>query len=115
MTKKLYQHLVNILCCGNINEECLSADDIPIQDVNQSAQTDTPLDSITEEQDDPDKMKTKAVSALKHLPKLPGLTKKHKTKNNPQGDPPLELQVNNSEMNDSLANEINHAVHISAV
>lgn len=74
------------------------------------------MDSITEEQEDHDKMKTKAVSALKHLPKLPGLTKKHKTKNNPQqGDQQLELQINNSEIMDSSVNEVNHPVHISAV
>lgn len=105
----------NLFLPCDFNEQFISLDDIPIQDVNQANQTETPLDSITEEQEDADKTKTKAVSALKHLPKLPGLSKKHKTKNNPQqGDQQLELQIN-SEINDSLANEVNHAVHISAV
>lgn len=98
----------------DFNDQFISLDDIPIQDVNQPAPTETPLDSITEEQEDPDKTKTKAVSALKHLPKLPGLTKKHKSKPNAQGDQQIEMQINNSEV-DSLTNDINHAVHISAV
>lgn len=59
------------------------ADDIPIQD-----EVEPTLDSITEEQHEEtgEKGKTKMtpVGALKHLQKLPGLSKKHKTKNNPQ-------------------------------
>nr|CAH7713663.1 unnamed protein product [Callosobruchus chinensis] len=63
-------------------------DDIPIQDPNQPAQSDVPLDSITEEHEDGDK-KSKA-GALKHLPKLPGLSKKHKQ--NKQGEQVSEFQ-----------------------
>lgn len=47
------------------------------------------LDSITEEQHEETekgKTKTTSVGALKHLQKLPGLSKKHKTKNNPQSE-----------------------------
>lgn len=108
------ENSVHTIFSCDFNKQFISLDDIPIQDINQAAQTETPLDSITEEQEDPDKTKTKAVSALKHLPKLPGLTKKHKTKNHPQGDQQLELQINNSEV-DTLGNDMNHAVHISAV
>lgn len=63
------------LCC---------ADDIPIQD-----EVETTLDSITEEQEEAEKGKTKStpVGALKHLQKLPGLSKKHKTKSNPSNEP----------------------------
>lgn len=104
---------MNYFTCDS-NKHFILPDDIPIQDVNQTAQTDTPLDSITEEQEDPDKTKSKSVSALKHLPKLPGLTKKHKLKTNLQADQPIEMQVNNSEV-DSLVTDLNHAVHISAV
>ncbi|KAG5897445.1 hypothetical protein JTB14_002706 [Gonioctena quinquepunctata] len=66
-------------------------DDIPIQDPNQPSQSEAALDSITEEQEDVEKAKTKgSSSALKHLPKIPGIGKKHKAKNIPQqGD--LEL------------------------
>lgn len=92
-------------------------DDIPIQD-DQQIQTDVPLDSITEEQEDNDKIKNKTVSALKHLPKLPGLTKKHKdkTKNVPQGDQLLELNSSVDGVLDSSNNDTNYnAVHVSAV
>lgn len=60
------------------------ADDIPIQD-----EVEPTLDSITEEQpEETEKGKSKhtPVGALKHLQKLPGLSKKHKTKNNPPNE-----------------------------
>lgn len=86
-------------------------DDIPIQDVNQPIPNETPLDSITEEQEDVDKTKTKgSVSALKHLPKLPGLGKKHKTKN--LQEQAVELSGSN-ESNEPL--DSSHTIHVSAV
>nr|CAI5829524.1 unnamed protein product [Callosobruchus analis] len=93
-------------------------DDIPIQDPNQSAQSDVPLDSITEEHEDGDK-KSKA-GALKHLPKLPGLSKKHKQ--NKQGEQ-MEMAGGDQEKEGSSGGgggggggvEMNHAVHVSAV
>ncbi|CAG9768585.1 unnamed protein product [Ceutorhynchus assimilis] len=86
-------------------------DDIPIQ-VDQQ-QADATLDSITEEQEENDKAKNKTVSALKHLPKLPGLTKKHKTKNISQGDTLTEVTIDG--ILDS-SNEGNYnSVHVSAV
>lgn len=60
------------------------ADDIPIQD-----DVEPTLDSITEEQtEETEKGKTKStpVGALKHLQKLPGLSKKHKAKTNPSSE-----------------------------
>lgn len=54
------------------------------------------LDSITEEQhEETEKGKSKMtpVGALKHLQKLPGLSKKHKTKNNPQQS---EIEMGNA-------------------
>ncbi|XP_063901568.1 hyccin [Zophobas morio] len=89
-------------------------DDIPIQDEHQ---TEVPLDSITEEQEEADKSKSRgSVSALKHLPKLPGLGKKHKTKN-PQGqDQQVELQnIAGEPPVESPPTDFNHAVHVSAV
>lgn len=52
------------------------------------------LDSITEEHEEIEKGKTKStpVGALKHLQKLPGLSKKHKMKNNP----PNEIEMGNA-------------------
>ncbi|CAH1966558.1 unnamed protein product [Acanthoscelides obtectus] len=82
-------------------------DDIPIQDPNQTTQSEVPLDSITEEHEDGDK-KSKA-GALKHLPKLPGLSKKHKQ--NKQGEQ-VEMAGGDQEKGNV---EINHAVHVSAV
>ena len=92
----------------------MCADDIPIQDEHQ---TEVPLDSITEEQEEADKSKSRgSVSALKHLPKLPGLGKKHKTKN-PQGqDQQVELQnIAGEPPVESPPTDFNHAVHVSAV
>ncbi|XP_030763184.1 hyccin [Sitophilus oryzae] len=88
-------------------------DDIPIQ--NEQQQSDVPLDSITEEQEEGDKSKNKTV--LKHLPKLPGLTKKHKekVKNNLQGDQNVEM-TSTVDAVDSSCNDNNYnAVHVSAV
>lgn len=95
----------------------MPADDIPIQDVNQQAQqADVPLDSISEEQEDPDKGKSRSsVGARKHLPKLPGLSKKHKVKNNPQGEQQqMEMAGGGDQSNEIILND-NHAVHVSAV
>lgn len=104
-------------------------DDIPIQDdQHNQQQNDAGLDSITEEQEETDKGKktSASVSALKHLPKLPGLSKKHKTKNNPSSQQ-QQLQQNNSSadlelttgggdiQNDSPSTDSNHTVHVSAV
>ncbi|XP_060517006.1 hyccin [Cylas formicarius] len=89
-------------------------DDIPIQDNQQQQQQEVPLDSITEEQEDIDKGKSKG-SALKHLPKLPGLSKKHK-KSVPQGEQPVELTSINDGLTDLPGNDTNyHSVHVSAV
>ncbi|KAL1514188.1 hypothetical protein ABEB36_003484 [Hypothenemus hampei] len=91
-------------------------DDIPIQDAEQ--QNDPPLDSITEEQDEIEKTKNKAVSALKHLPKLPGLTKKHKDKSKSisQGDQGVELNSTIDGILETSNNDTSYsAVHVSAV
>lgn len=92
-------------------------DDIPIQDVNQQPQqVDVPLDSISEEQEDPDKGKSRgSAGARKHLPKLPGLSKKHKVKNNPQGEQQLEMAGSGDQSAEIIPNDANHAVHVSAV
>ncbi|EFA04775.2 hyccin isoform X2 [Tribolium castaneum] len=89
-------------------------DDIPIQDEHQ---TEVPLDSITEEQEEADKSKPRgSVSALKHLPKLPGLGKKHKVKNPPSGGDQVEMQNAGGESTaESPSTDFNHAVHVSAV
>lgn len=95
----------------------MCADDIPIQDDVEA------LDSITEEQEDTEKSKTKgsSVSALKHLPKLPGLSKKHKTKNSPAVEQPQQLEMipaSGDQVNsvvESPPTETQHAVHVSAV
>jgi hypothetical protein len=90
------------------------ADDIPIQDEHQ---TEVPLDSITEEQEEADKTKSRgSVSALKHLPKLPGLGKKHKIKIQ-QGQDQVEMMQNASgePTVESPPTDFNHAVHVSAV
>lgn len=99
-------------------------DDIPIQDDQQPA-SEVPLDSITEEQEETEKGKSRgSVSALKHLPKLPGLSKKHKIKQQQQhqagGDQQTALEMNTNastgdQMNDSPSNDSNHTVHVSAV
>ncbi|KAF7278078.1 PI4KA lipid kinase complex subunit hyccin [Rhynchophorus ferrugineus] len=92
-------------------------DDIPIQDDAQQP-SDTPLDSITEEQEEGDKSNKKTVSALKHLPKLPGLTKKHKdkVKNSSQGDQNMEMTSTVDGVVDPSCNDNNYnAVHVSAV
>ncbi|VEN49819.1 unnamed protein product [Callosobruchus maculatus] len=87
-------------------------DDIPIQDPNQpAAQSEVPLDSITEEHEDGDK-KSKA-GALKHLPKLPGLSKKHKQ--NKQGEQVEMTGGGDQEKDGGGGVEMNHAVHVSAV
>ncbi|XP_068903696.1 hyccin isoform X3 [Tenebrio molitor] len=89
-------------------------DDIPIQDEHQ---TEVPLDSITEEQEEADKTKSRgSVSALKHLPKLPGLGKKHKIKIQ-QGQDQVEMMQNASgePTVESPPTDFNHAVHVSAV
>lgn len=76
---------------------CDCADDIPIQDEVEPA-----LDSITEEHEETEKGKTKStpVGALKHLQKLPGLSKKHhhKTKNNP----PNEIEMGGAGSGDQV-------------
>lgn len=94
----------------------MCADDIPIQDEHQ---TEAPLDSITEEQEEADKSKSRgSVSALKHLPKLPGLGKKHKAKNTQSQEQPqtVELQQNlgGDQSLESPSPDYNH-VHVSAV
>ncbi|XP_050302223.1 hyccin [Anthonomus grandis grandis] len=95
-------------------------DDIPIQDDQQNP-PEAPLDSITEEQEENEKIKNKTVSALKHLPKLPGLTKKHKEKNKncvQQGDQ-QNIELNNSQIDGAMDlnsdSNYNSAVHVSAV
>ncbi|CAG9859574.1 unnamed protein product [Phyllotreta striolata] len=91
-------------------------DDIPIQDPNQPMAAEAALDSITEEQEDMEKVKTKSsVSALKHLPKIPGIGKKHKAKNNPQGDHTTEMAAIGAEMANDVLTDSNHTVHVSAV
>ncbi|GJQ69798.1 hypothetical protein Trydic_g22356 [Trypoxylus dichotomus] len=74
-------------------------DDIPIQD-NEGESS---LNSIVEEgQENTEKVKFRgrSGSALKHLPKLSGLSKKPKTKNSPtpprhslESDPPIEMHL----------------------
>lgn len=98
----------------------LFPDDIPIQDDQQQQNENAPLDSITEEQEDNDKTKSKAVSALKHLPKhLSGLAKKHKDKSKHaiQGDQSVEMNSTlDGIMDINTNNDIGHnAVHVSAV
>ncbi|XP_045472873.1 hyccin isoform X2 [Harmonia axyridis] len=86
-------------------------DDIPIQDDHHQ----DPLDSITEEQEETEKSKSKgSVSALKgHLPKLPGLSKKHKEKNKPAE---VEMTAASGDMSEFTSNtEFNNTVHVSAV
>ncbi|XP_044751893.1 hyccin [Coccinella septempunctata] len=87
-------------------------DDIPIQDEHHQ----DPLDSITEEQEETEKSKSKgSVSALKgHLPKLPGLSKKHKDKNKPSD---VEMAAASGDMSELTMNnsEFGNTVHISAV
>ncbi|XP_023012705.2 PI4KA lipid kinase complex subunit hyccin isoform X1 [Leptinotarsa decemlineata] len=93
-------------------------DDIPIQDLNQPLQSEATLDSITEEQEDVEKAKTKGSSgALKHLPKIPGIGKKHKVKNSSQlgESQQIELTGSGDTLNESLVNDVNHSVHVSAV
>lgn len=88
-------------------------DDIPIQDPNQPVPgSEATLDSITEEQEDTEKSKSKG--ALKHLPKLPGMGKKHKVKNNPQGDQIDSVTIGEAH-NETYMNDTNHSVHVSAV
>ncbi|KAI4465763.1 hyccin related [Holotrichia oblita] len=75
------------------------ADDIPIQD-NEGESN---LNSIVEEgQENAEKVRFRgrSGSALKHLPKLSGLSKKPKTKNSPtpprhslESDPPIEMHM----------------------
>ncbi|XP_066254888.1 hyccin [Euwallacea similis] len=93
-------------------------DDIPIQD-DQQQQDNLPLDSISEEQEENDKTKSKAVSALKHLPKLSGLTKKHKdkAKHSVQADQGVEMNSTIDGLTDSSNTDVgyNSAVHVSAV
>lgn len=91
-------------------------DDIPIQDDQQ--QPEVPLDSITEEQEETDKTKSKHVSALKHLPKLPGLTKKHKEKNKNilHADQSVELSSTVDGIVENSHNDTHfNSVHVSAV
>ncbi|KAK9870712.1 hypothetical protein WA026_008283 [Henosepilachna vigintioctopunctata] len=86
-------------------------DDIPIQDEHVQE----PLDSITEEQEETEKSKTKAsVSALKgHLPKLPGLSKKHKEKIKSSE---IELGAGSGDVVEFVSNpESSNLVHVSAV
>lgn len=88
-------------------------DDIPIQDDQPQ---DVPLDSITEEQEEVEKGKSRgSVSALKHLPKLPGLSKKHKTKVSQQPD--IEMSGSgDSSADHQSSNDTNfQTVHVSAV
>lgn len=93
----------------------MCVDDIPIQDEVEA------LDSITEEQEEAEKGKTKSgsVSALKHLPKLPGLSKKHKTKSNPPSEQQVEMMMTGSgeiSLNmESPPADMQHPVHVSAV
>lgn len=83
-------------------------DDIPIQDDQQPV--DAPLDSITEEQEDTEKVK----KVLKHLPKLSGLTKKHKNKGGDQVG--TELNSTPEGVFDATLNDSNFSsVHVSAV
>ncbi|CAG9836724.1 unnamed protein product [Diabrotica balteata] len=87
-------------------------DDIPIQDPNQTAQGEATLDSITEEQEETEKSKSKG--ALKHLTKIPGIGKKHKAKNTPHGDQ-VDLASSGEANNENLSIDSNHTVHVSAV
>lgn len=77
----------------------MCADDIPIQADEAGELT---LGSITEEHEDSEKSRTRSgSSALKHLPKLPGLGKKPKAnKNSPisqrnslEVEPPFEMHL----------------------
>ncbi|KAL3283190.1 hypothetical protein HHI36_006342 [Cryptolaemus montrouzieri] len=86
-------------------------DDIPIQDEHHQ----DPLDSITEEQEETEKSKSRgSVSALKgHLPKLPGLSKKHKDKTKVTE---VEMPTGSGDMVDCVSNtESNNTMHVSAV
>lgn len=86
----------------------LCTDDIPIQDEVEPA-----LDSITEEQpEEAEKGKTKMtpVGALKHLQKLPGLSKKHKTKAAPQSD--LEMGSAGDQIGESPSGDSHSAVSV---
>ncbi|XP_018331354.1 hyccin [Agrilus planipennis] len=109
-------------------------DDIPIQ----TEESEAPLSSITEEQEDTEKNRTRSGSALKHLPKLPGLSKKPKHQNKGSPTPQRhsaepEPTTDNIEMriaagagdqvslvsgafsDTSGGDETPHAVHVSAV
>ncbi|XP_049822953.1 hyccin [Aethina tumida] len=89
-------------------------DDIPIQDEQQA---DAPLDSITEEHEETNtgpaekKQQRGSVSALKHLPKLPGLSKKHKPQKNIDQQQ-LEMLMAGGDQSDTPTQDANHTVHV---
>ncbi|KAF5288965.1 hypothetical protein FQA39_LY03844 [Lamprigera yunnana] len=105
-------------------------DDIPIQ-ADENAEG--ILGSISEEQEDNEKSRTRSgSSALKHLPKLPGLNKKSKAiKNSPTpqrnsvGSESIEmhfaggdrdaLRLVSGAFSDASADEVPQPVHVSAV
>lgn len=108
----------------------MSADDIPIQ-ADENAEGG--LGSITEEQEDTEKGRTRSgSSALKHLPKLPGLSKKpkaSKTSPTPQrnsvGSENMEMHVAGGDreqvslvsgaFSDAPPEDTPQPVHVSAV
>lgn len=104
----------------------MCADDIPIQE----QESETRFDSIAEDQEwtEKDKSRGRSGSALKHLPKLPGLSKKTKTKNSPtpprhslENEPAVELRMASGDqcssygLGDSPPSDSNQTVHVSTV
>ncbi|KAB0798547.1 hypothetical protein PPYR_09540 [Photinus pyralis] len=100
-------------------------DDIPIQ-ADESAEG--VLSSITEEQEDNEKTRTRSgSSALKHLPKLPGLNKKPKViKNSPTpqrnslGSESIEMHYGSGDrvsvaFTDGTSDDVPQPLHVSAV
>ncbi|CAH1117440.1 unnamed protein product [Phaedon cochleariae] len=100
----------------------LIRNDIPIQDpAHQTAappipaSADPALDSITEEQEEGERAGRAKGGALKHLPKIPGIGKKHKAKG-AGADQQIELTVGGGETGgEAMGGEGNHSVHVSVV
>lgn len=71
------------------------------------------LDSITEEQpEETEKGKTKITpaGALKHLQKLPGLSKKHKIKNNPPNE--MEMGSTGDQIGESPSTDSHSTISV---
>lgn len=109
-----------------MTDQLCYTDDIPIQEQDAEAS----LDSIVEEQEGPEgkgKYRGRSGSALKHLPKLPGLTKKPKSKNSPTPprhsldmEPSVEMRMAggdqiNISFTDSPPADAPQTVHVSTV